>query len=625
MKQKQLAARIIGIGLVALLLLPTTMVVHAAPLSGAIFTTTVDGDIVNENVHYEAKEDVYLDGGPGPNAPSTAAGLPEGDYYFQVTDPSGKDLLSTDHISCRRIHVNEHGVIDFVYEGTNYVKEKGNWVPVSCKHAQGVDQDHWELDAITVQLFPYDDTPNKGGVYKVWITPVEQYAGVWDDDYVPNGNGNNGIPVNGENYQPGNYHGFIPRWSKTDNYKVKRKGPPFVQPELTVLKFHDRNLNGVQDAGEDWITGWAVDITDPLSVTNTEFTPVNILVDEGTYTVVESSPAGTLQTVSILDGAVQSLYPTADPTVVVEVAGTSGETHEVIYGNVGLGQIKACKIYDRNGNGVADEGEPGVPGWKMEFNGTEVTGAVIDPIVKETGENGCTTFENLLPGTYTITELLPTGNWVATGPTSFEVTIESSLVDSTPVGTLAEVKFTNLCYGEADFDTKGYWHNKNGLTELTDADIAYVNTLDPYDDPTTYFGDGDEPFNGTFEDGVTPVAPAIGDGIWQGVEVAPVGSPKAEVSQFLVDPNAGGDPREQLAQQLLAFIFNTLYRLDDPGASIWDGTQWVSAQSLIEETINLWQNGTPEEQTAIKNTLDAFNNSDAVPFIHFNPCPVVYP
>ena len=45
----------------------------APPLSGAIFTTTVDGSIVNENVRYEKKEDVYLDGGPGPNAPSTVS------------------------------------------------------------------------------------------------------------------------------------------------------------------------------------------------------------------------------------------------------------------------------------------------------------------------------------------------------------------------------------------------------------------------------------------------------------------------------------------------------------------------------------------------------------------------
>lgn len=40
-----------------------------ARLDGAIFTTTPAGDIVNENVRYESKQEVFLDGGPGPNAP----------------------------------------------------------------------------------------------------------------------------------------------------------------------------------------------------------------------------------------------------------------------------------------------------------------------------------------------------------------------------------------------------------------------------------------------------------------------------------------------------------------------------------------------------------------------------
>src|SRR4051812_29981340 len=74
----------------------------APPLSGAIFTTFPDGSIVNANVQYTSKCQVYLDGGPGPNAPAGAAGLPAGDYYFQVTDPSGKKLLSTDSVSNRR-------------------------------------------------------------------------------------------------------------------------------------------------------------------------------------------------------------------------------------------------------------------------------------------------------------------------------------------------------------------------------------------------------------------------------------------------------------------------------------------------------------------------------------------
>jgi hypothetical protein len=602
-------------------LLLVSVALAAPPLPGAIFTTTVDGTIVNENVRYEAKEDVYLDGGPGPNAPSTAAGLPEGDYYFQVTDPSGKDLLSTDHISCRMIHVNEFGVISIVYPGTNYVWQNGQdkgWFAEECQHAQGVDQDHSELGAITVQLFPYDDTPNPGGVYKAWVTPVEDYAG--DPNFVPTDKGD---AVNGENYQPGNYHGFIPAKSKTDNYKVKQPGKPFTPPEITVLKFHDKNLNGVQDAGEEDVTGWRVDFTDALGIADTLYTPETVLAAEpGDYTFVEATPAGTLQTVSRLDGAIYS-YDPADPTVVVSVAGVSGETHEVVYGNVGLGQIKACKFYDRNGNGIADDGEPGIEGWKMQLDRLDDSGAVIETTVQTTGSDGCTTFGDLLPGTYVVSELMPAGGgWIATGDTSQQFTIESTLDGSTVSGGSFEVTFTNYCEGTADFGTKGYWHNKNGLSELTEADRDYVNGLAPYSSASSYFDAGDEPFDGYFADG-TPVDAAFNND--DGSLIWGAGTWQAEVSQFLVDANAGGDPREQLAQQLLAFIFNTRHRLDDPGATIElpDGSL-ISASDLIADAIAVWESGSDADRTAMQELLNALNESDTVPFVHYFPCEISY-
>ena len=72
---------------------------HAATpaLPGAIFTTDQRGNAVNGNAHYLRKcgvNGVYLDGGPGPNSPPNAASLPDGDYYFQVTDASGTTLAS---------------------------------------------------------------------------------------------------------------------------------------------------------------------------------------------------------------------------------------------------------------------------------------------------------------------------------------------------------------------------------------------------------------------------------------------------------------------------------------------------------------------------------------------------
>jgi hypothetical protein len=172
--------------------------------SGAIFTTVKDGTEVNFN-HYAAKTDVYLDGGPGPGAPQTAAGLDDGRYVFQVTDPSGKVLLSTDAAKHRRFDV-KNGIITAVVTGAGITP-----------HNTGVDVDH---GALTVQLMPYLDTPNNGGVYKAWVT--------FEDDYKAGARAlgvaaGQELEVVNPGYKGGNCHGFIPAHSKTDNFKVKAK------------------------------------------------------------------------------------------------------------------------------------------------------------------------------------------------------------------------------------------------------------------------------------------------------------------------------------------------------------------------------------------------------------------
>src|SRR3954469_7200082 len=132
---------------------------HAAGgFTGAIFTTVADGSEVNFNI-YPNKEAVYLDGGPGPGAPQAAAGLPPGNYYFQVTDPSGKALLSTDAVMCREVAVSGGIITGPVADG--------------CEHVTGSDID---LGATTVQCMPYLVPPNHGDEYKVWITAIGNYG-----------------------------------------------------------------------------------------------------------------------------------------------------------------------------------------------------------------------------------------------------------------------------------------------------------------------------------------------------------------------------------------------------------------------------------------------------------------
>jgi hypothetical protein len=240
----------------------------AGGVSGAIFTTTFDGSVVNANL-YDSKCRVYLDGGPGPNAPAKAAGLPDGDYYFQVTDPSGSKLLSADAVSNRQFQV-ANGVI-VAYTGTGG--------PI---HPTGMDQDHPELGAITVRLANTEcpagdflDSPNNGGVYKVWVTPVGDFAG--EPSSVDNDCGK------------GCFHGFVPSKSKTDNFKVNATTPTFC---LTIQKEFSDGLGGFTPRKE-----WLMMVTDPINATNPYYTGEDGQVQvcglaAGAYTVTEDLPDG---------------------------------------------------------------------------------------------------------------------------------------------------------------------------------------------------------------------------------------------------------------------------------------------------------------------------------------------
>ncbi|HWZ30966.1 MAG TPA: hypothetical protein VNX18_06520 [Bryobacteraceae bacterium] len=243
--------------------------VQAAGVSGAIFTTTVNGSAVNAN-QYDSKCDVYLNGGPGPHAPARAAGLPDGDYYFQVTDPNGSTLLSTDPVSNRRFSVS--GGIVIAFTGTG-----------GPAHPTGIDQDHAALGAITIRLAnsscPTDflNSPNNGNVYKVWATPVSSFVGNAANVDNPCGTGC--------------FHGFVPSQSKTDNFKATPA--PTVTFCLTIQKqFFDGTTNFADTLG------WGMNVTDPFGVTN-HFTTdstgqVTVCqLSSGTYTVVEDPTGAT--------------------------------------------------------------------------------------------------------------------------------------------------------------------------------------------------------------------------------------------------------------------------------------------------------------------------------------------
>jgi hypothetical protein len=270
----------------------------APALSGAIFTTDQNGTLVNGNTQYLSKcgaTGVYLDGGPGPNAPATAASLADGDYYFQVTDPSGKTLLSTDPVS-KRCFTVASGVISGACPTGN--------------HATFTDQDQASRGARVVELcaapeVPFLNTTNEDGVYKVWVTPV--------GDGTSAGGGFVGDPNlvdNDCNGVKSCFHGFVASRSKTDNFKAPNTvvTPPdpgpgsgsciVVEKQITALDVP--NFPGVN---------WRIMVTDANGVTNAYFTDELGTTGSqicglaaGSYTVSEEIQGGSFQVERRLNG-----------------------------------------------------------------------------------------------------------------------------------------------------------------------------------------------------------------------------------------------------------------------------------------------------------------------------------
>lgn len=275
---------------------------YAHAISGAIYTSKNDGTQVNGNL-YPTKADVYLNGGPPPNAPCTSGGMNDGDYYFQVTDPSGATLLSSDDISNRKFRVS----------GGLITENLGAPAP----HANGVGKCP---GSISIQLIPYDDTPNAGGEYKVWVTRVS--------DYENSAVGNNGL---GPNF------GFVGGHIKTDNFKVLAGDDPLPPPpngdtfSISGKKFYDANVNGVLDALEVGIQGWQIYLDDQNSVVFDSNTTTDL---DGDYEF-PNLPAGTYDVCELIPGLAPTWINTT-PTLIPDITlGPDSENNN--FGNVCLG------------------------------------------------------------------------------------------------------------------------------------------------------------------------------------------------------------------------------------------------------------------------------------------------
>jgi hypothetical protein len=124
--------------------------------------------------------------------------------------------------------------------------------------------------------------------------------------------------------------------------------------------------------------------------------------------------------------------------------------------------ICGTKFYDANVSGTRDQGEVGIAGWKLVLSG-----AASATVFTDSKGNYC--FTGLLPGSYTVTEVLPNSKWMnTTGGTSVAI---NGL--TCPQG----VSFGNVCLGPGGGLTLGFWSNKNGQAILAAHDPAWRTLL----------------------------------------------------------------------------------------------------------------------------------------------------
>jgi len=409
------------------------------------------------------------------------------------------------------------------------------------------------------------------------------------------------IPIGG--LEPGTYYGYIkpeatklwsgpPGLSDNPMYFYFTKVPCNTQPQATIsgVKFHDVDADGVREVGEEGLEGWKIQLWKlddgwglvDETTTGSDGDYIFTVTEAGHYKVKEvlESKSGWMQT------APAGCCYEFDVALGAEITGLD-------FGNIKLGSISGAKFYDANVNGKwdnGDNGEPPIAGWKVHLTGTNIRGETID-VYEFTDADGKFVFEGLLPGTYTVEEVFPSGTWVSTTDTSFSHELREGEDYGGP-------DFGNVCLMQGTGGkTLGFWSNKNGQALITPEDVEALNALNLY-----------KPNNGwTF--------PPFRD--------------KTQIKSYLLSATAV-NMSWMLSAQLIATELNVRHGFlsgstivhVEPSTYVPSG--FISIDDIMAKANTALLSGTRAEQEYWKNLLDGLNNN-RLWFVCPRPCSIEYP
>jgi fimbrial isopeptide formation D2 family protein/uncharacterized repeat protein (TIGR01451 family) len=184
---------------------------------------------------------------------------------------------------------------------------------------------------------------------------------------------------------------------------------------LSGRVYRDDDNDGTSDTGEPGISGVTITLTgtddlgNPVTLTTTTdasgvYTFTNLR--PGTYTVSETQPSGYLdgaESVGSAGGSVSSNDVIGNVTLSAGVAATGYNFGELL-----AARIAGFVYEDNNNDGVFDTTENGISGVTITLSGTDDLGNSV-LLTTTTTITGFYAFDDLRPGTYTISETQPSG------------------------------------------------------------------------------------------------------------------------------------------------------------------------------------------------------------------------
>ncbi len=240
------------------------------------------------------------------------------------------------------------------------------------------------------------------------------------------------------------------------------------------IKYLDVNLNGSYDNGDTPLANWTINLANTSGPVGTQVTDANGFFQftnlvPGQYTISEIVQPGYLNT------SAKTLNVTLTSGLVLNVTNTFGA-----FGNIQLATIQGIKYLDVNLNGTYDNGDTPLANWTINL--ANISGPVDTQI---TDANGFFQFSNLVPGQYTISEIVQPG-YLNTSAKTLNVTLSSGEVlnVTNSFGAFGNVQLATI-QGIKYLDVNLNGTYDNGDTPLANWTINLANSSGPVEYKST--------------------------------------------------------------------------------------------------------------------------------------------